>query len=83
MPIQTCCGKGFVRISEIDQVSDVAGFHPDMPTIKNVPIRTCACAFDSPTGETYMLVLGQALYFGEDMEHYLLSPNQPFHIHCV
>jgi hypothetical protein len=27
----TCCGRGFIPISEVDQVCDVAGFHPNMP----------------------------------------------------
>jgi hypothetical protein len=57
-------------------VCDVAGFHPAMSTIKDVPIRTCVCTFDSPTRETYILVIGQALYFGDQTEHSLLSPNQ-------
>jgi hypothetical protein len=72
----TCCGKGFVPISEIDQVCNIAGFHPNMPVIKDVSIRTCACAYDSPAGEALILLFGQALYFGEEMEHLLLSPNQ-------
>jgi hypothetical protein len=72
----TCCGKRFVPISEIDQVCDVAGFHPTMKPIKDVPIRTCACAFDGPNSKTLILVIGQALYCGVEMEHSLLSPNQ-------
>jgi hypothetical protein len=71
-----CCGRGFIPISEIDQVCDVVGFHPDMQPIKDVPVRTCATAFDHPDGETFILEFGQALYFGDSMEHSLLSPNQ-------
>jgi hypothetical protein len=71
-----CCGKGFIPISKIDQVCNVLSFHPDMSPIKDVPVRTCATAFDHPDGETIILVFGQALYFGDMMEHSLLSPNQ-------
>jgi hypothetical protein len=60
----TCCGKGFVPIMEVDMVCDVAGFHPTMDKIKDVPIRTCACAYDCATGETLILAFGQALWFG-------------------
>jgi hypothetical protein len=59
-----CCGRGFIPISEVDQVCDVLGFHPDMQPINDVPIRTCATAFDHPDGETIILVFGQVLYFG-------------------
>jgi hypothetical protein len=71
-----CCGKGFIPMSEVDQVCDVLGFHLDMTPIKDVPVRTCATAFDHTDGETIILVFGQALYFGDSMEHSLLSPNQ-------
>jgi hypothetical protein len=71
-----CCGHGFIPISEIDQVCDVVGFHPDMQAIKDVPVCTCATAFYHPDGETFILEFGQALYFGYSMEHSLLSPNQ-------
>jgi hypothetical protein len=72
----TCCSKGFVPITEVDMVCDVAGFHPTMDKIKDVPIQTCACAYDCATGETLILAFSQALWFGDDMEHSLLSPNQ-------
>jgi hypothetical protein len=71
-----CCGKGFIPVSEIDQVCDVLGFYPEIAPIKDVPIHTCATAFDHPDGETVILVFGQALYLGDAMEHSLLSPNQ-------
>jgi hypothetical protein len=72
----TCCGKGFVPISEVDTICDVLGFHPDMAPITNIPIRTCATAFDHHSGETLILEFGQCLYFGDALEHSLLSPNQ-------
>jgi hypothetical protein len=71
-----CCGRGFVQLFEVDQVCDVHGFHPDMEALKNIPISTCATAYDHGNGETYILVFGQALYFGDTMKHSLLSPNQ-------
>lgn len=33
-------------------------------------------AYDHPNGETYILEFGPALYFGDSMEHSLISPNQ-------
>jgi hypothetical protein len=71
-----CFGCGFVPISEIDQVCDVVGFRQHMQPIKDVPVHTCANAFFHPDGETFILEFGQALCFGDSMEHSLLSPNQ-------
>jgi hypothetical protein len=47
-----------------------------MEPIKNIPVKTCATAYDHANGETYILEVGQALWFGDDLEHSLLSPNQ-------
>jgi hypothetical protein len=63
-------------MTEVDMVCDVAGFQPTMDSIKDVPMRTCACAYEKANGETLKLAFGQALWFREDMEHSLLSPNQ-------
>lgn len=57
-------------------VCDVSGFHPGMDAIQNVPVKTCATAYDHSDGETIILEFGQALWFGDDLEHSLLSPNQ-------
>jgi hypothetical protein len=45
--------------------------------MKDVPIATVATAYDCPmTGRTYALVINEAIYLGEKMEHTLLCPNQ-------
>jgi hypothetical protein len=72
----TCCGCGFIPIAEVDQVCNVSGFHPSMPVMKDIPICTCATAYDHLNGETFILEFGQALWFGDSMEHSLMSPNQ-------
>ena len=48
-----------------------------MTPIKNVPIATCATAYDhAGLQETVILVFHETLYFGSAMEHSLLNPNQ-------
>lgn len=44
--------------------------------MKDVPIVKAATAYDASNGEVYILVMNQALYLGEHMEHSLLCPNQ-------
>lgn len=59
------------------QTCQVSGFHPELDTISNVPIATCATAYTSPTnGQTYILMINQALYFGNEMNHSLINPHQ-------
>ena len=43
----------------------VFGFHDDLAPVKGIPIVTAVTAHDNNvTGETYMLIFGQALWFG-------------------
>ncbi len=45
--------------------------------ISNVPVVKAATAYDHPsTGETFILIFGQALYMGDHMDHTLICPNQ-------
>lgn len=48
--------------------------------IQNVPIVHAATAWQSPiTGQTYILVLNEALWMGDSLEHTLVNPNQLRH----
>lgn len=71
-----CFSHGFVAINNTDQVCLISGFHPNMKPIEDVPIQTAATAYDNKNSTTIILVFGQGLWFGTDMEHLLLSPNQ-------
>ncbi len=72
----TCCGRGWRVQSYTGQVVDVNGFHDSFETIKNVPIATCYASYDHPDGNTYIIVVNEALFFGDSMEHSLLPPAQ-------
>jgi len=69
-------GPSFVVLEYSDMTCNVSPFAKTYETKTNVPIVKAATAYDDPkTGTTYILVLGQALYFGEDVEASLLCPN--------
>ena len=54
----------------------VEAYSPDYPS-KEVPIATVATAYDCPSsGETYVLIINEALYFGDTLSFSLLCPNQ-------
>jgi len=72
-----CAGATFALIEDTRKVCDVGGFHDSMSPIKGVPVGTCATAYDHPDlQETIILCFPQSLYFGSQMEHSLINPNQ-------
>jgi hypothetical protein len=60
-----------------EKCCDVYPYSDQYDPVQNVPIAKVATAYDHPvTGETFILVFGQALYMGDSMEHTLICPNQ-------
>lgn len=59
------------------EVCEVSGFNDKFQTLKNIPVANVATAYTIPeTGETVILVLNQMLWFGKQMAHTLINPNQ-------
>ena len=57
-------------------VCNVYPYSDSYKPLKQVPVVEAVTAYDHPTGETFILVLAQALYLGEQQEPSLLCPNQ-------
>ena len=74
-----CAGMNFCMLSTTGQTCDVKGFHDQFEAIKDVPIARVATAFKDSDGSTYILVINEALYFGQEMDHSLINPNQIRH----
>jgi hypothetical protein len=74
----TCCAGATAAVIEYTgKTCDVSPFSKEYSAMQNIPIVKAATAYDdAETGETFILVLGQALYFGDQMDHSLLCPNQ-------
>jgi len=61
----------------LGKVAEVSGFSSSIGVLKEVPIVNAAVAYNHPTtGETVILIINQALYFDDNIEHLLLNPNQ-------
>ena len=77
----TCCAGFNCRlIHYTGQECDVKGFHGDLDTIPKVPIATVATMWCDPTsGEGYILILNEVLFFGNKLDHSLINPNQIRH----
>ena len=74
----TCClGKNFVILEYTQRTADVYAYDKAIKPLQNVPIVTGATAWDDPiTGETYIIVVNEALYYGTKLDHSLINPNQ-------
>jgi hypothetical protein len=58
----------------------VSPFIGEYQSLPDIPIAAVATAWDDPvSGDTVILVINQALYFGDRMKHSLLCPNQLRH----
>jgi hypothetical protein len=56
---------------------NVFPFSENLPAVQEVPIATVLTVWEGPsTGELWMLVIHEALYFGERLKESLLCPNQ-------
>ena len=72
-----CCGVNCRPIAYTGQVCEVSGFHQQFESISSVPVGTFATAHtDQDTGETVILILHEALGFGDSLDHTLINPNQ-------
>jgi hypothetical protein len=72
----TCVAGSYCVVLEYTgRVAAVEAYSPDYPS-KQVPIATVATAYDCPTsGATFVLIINEALYFGDSLHFSLLSPN--------
>jgi hypothetical protein len=74
----TCAaGANTLPLWFTDVKVSVSPFIGEYAPLEDVPIASVATAWDSPVdGGTIILVINEALYFGDRMSHSLLCPNQ-------
>jgi hypothetical protein len=74
----TCClGTNFVVLQQTFRTADVFAYDSSMAPIENIPIVSAATAYDdSVSGDTFILVFHEALYYGSRLDHSLINPNQ-------
>ena len=72
----TRCGKNFIPLVFTGQTRDVSGFHGDLETLPDIPVATCVTVFQHSSGKRFILIVHEALYFGDSLDHSLINPNQ-------
>ena len=64
-------------LSYTQRVADVYGYNKSVKPNVNVPILSAATAFDDPeSGNVYILIVNEGLYYGENFDHSLINPHQ-------
>jgi len=78
MHADTCvAGANCIVLEESSQTVNVSAFSDLHALLTNILIVTAATAYDDEvTGTTYILILGQAIFFGDRMKNSLICPNQ-------
>ena len=71
-------GRNTLVLSYTDRVCEVSPYLDEYEPMKNVPIVSAATGCTSYTGESYILILNEALYMPK-LNHTLLNPNQLRH----
>jgi hypothetical protein len=71
------CGSNCIVMHFTGKECDVSPYTDAYEAIKSVPIVQAATAYDDPeTGETSILILNEAIWMGDKMDHTLINPNQ-------
>ena len=78
MNAYTCCiGKHFVILKYTQRTGNVYTCNKSLKPTEGVPIVNGVTAWDDPgTQHTYIIVINEALYYGNKLDNYLINPNQ-------
>ena len=74
----TCClGSNFAVLQITSRTADVYPYDPSFKLLYNLPIVSGATTvMDSITGNSFIMVINEALYYGKKIDHSLINPNQ-------
>jgi hypothetical protein len=71
------CGFNCLIMYYTGKECDVSPYTEAYKAIKSVPIVQAATGYGNrDTGETTILILNEAIWMGDQMEHTLINPNQ-------
>ena len=73
----SCAGSNMAVLELTGEKVTVYPFSENLPAVQEVPIATVLTIWESSvTGEPWMLVIHEALFFGDRLKESLLCPNQ-------
>ena len=76
----TCClGTNFTVLSYTNRTADVYPYDSSYEPVRSIPIVTGATTYHHPNGESFIIIINEALYYGNKLDHSLINPNQVRH----
>ena len=69
-------GENFIILEYTQRTADVYTYDKDVDPNKDVPIVSGATAWRDASGQVYILVFNESLYYGKRLDHSLINPNQ-------
>ena len=76
----TVAGFNCCTLQYTGKECDLSPYCDYYESIKGVPIVNAETAWhSSDTGQTYILILHEALFMGDTLDHTLVNPNQLYH----
>jgi hypothetical protein len=70
-------GSNFLLMEMTSKTVDVYGYSNELDIMHDIPIATVGTVWTKPvTGESYLLVFNQCIFFGDRLKHSLICPNQ-------
>ena len=60
-------------------MADVYPYNDLYEPVRQVPIVSGATKYNHPSGQSYILIINEALFYGRKMDHSLINPNQLRH----
>jgi hypothetical protein len=73
----SCAGSNFIQLEDPVMFATVFPYSSELPALQEIPITSAGTAWVDPaTGQPYLLILNECLFFGDRLNHSLLCPNQ-------
>ena len=73
----SCAGANWSMMEYTGQVCEVSPFLSSYDPVQEIPVARCCTVWtDDQSGQDYLLVGDEMLWFGTTMEHSLINPNQ-------
>ena len=63
-------------LSYTNRTADVYPYDASYEPVKSVPIVTGATTYHHPNGKSYIIIINEALFYGNKLDHSLINPNQ-------
>jgi hypothetical protein len=73
----SCAGSNFIQLEDPVCFAPFYPYSSEITALQKIPITSDGTAWVDPaTGQPYLLILNECLFFGDRLNHSLLCPNQ-------